>query len=180
MASLFDRLALSGTRHAIDRIDDRMLLLFADRQRLAGLAGRIKTHAGLRRQDATRERAVMARAHRIARRCGLDARSVDPLMSLLIAHAHLRQRESRPHDDTATSTAMPTPDASLATEAVLRALPPPRYWRPVTTRIPAAFQQAMVPRLLSQAIASPERTVAPRVKGIAPGKPRGASSSDAV
>lgn len=171
MAAVFDRLALSGTRLAIDRIDDRMVRLFAERQRLAHLAGRIKAHAGLHRRDAARERAVRTRARRIARRCGLDARSVDPLMSLLIAHAHLRQRASRPHDAPTTSATMPTPDASPATDAVLRALPPPRYWRPVASRIPAAFQQAVVPRLLSRGIPSPDawrslRPVAGRRIGI--------------
>jgi len=155
MAAVFDRLALSGARLAIDRIDDRMVRLFAGRQRLARLAGKIKVHAGLRRHDIARERAVMARAHRVARRCGLDARSVEPLMALLIAHAHLRQRESAPSDANHTSAAMPMSDFP-APDAVLRALPPPRYWRPVATRIPVALQQAMVPRLLSQAIASPE------------------------
>ncbi|GGD37124.1 chorismate mutase [Pseudoxanthomonas indica] len=67
-----DRLALSGARHAIDHIDDRMVTLFAHRQRLAALAGRVKAHAGLRRQDAQREQRVTERARRQALRCGLD------------------------------------------------------------------------------------------------------------
>lgn len=46
MTMWLDRLALSGARQAIDQIDDRMVLLFAHRQRLAALAGRIKAGAG--------------------------------------------------------------------------------------------------------------------------------------
>ena len=40
----FDALALAGTRLAIDRVDDRMVVLFSLRQRLAALAGRIKAN----------------------------------------------------------------------------------------------------------------------------------------
>lgn len=151
-----DRLALSGARHAIDQIDDRMVLLFAHRQRLAALAGRIKTRAGWLRLDSTREQSVIARAQRRAQRCGLDPDGAAQLMTLLIAQAHLRQRG--PETPAAASQAPPmsTPQASRALDYLLAALPPPRRLQPWVARVPSAWQQAMVPRLLARAIAAPE------------------------
>ncbi len=156
MAMLLDRLVLSGTRQAIDRIDDRMVALFAHRQRLAARAGRIKSRAGMRRQDAVREQAVIARARREAERNGLDPDSASLLMSLLIAQAHLRQRDPERREALSVALAMSSPDPSRVLDSVLRVLPPPRYWRPWVARVPSPLQQAVVPRLLARAIASPE------------------------
>jgi len=156
MTMWLDRLALSGARQAIDQIDDRMVLLFAHRQRLAALAGRIKAGAGWVRLDATREHAVMVRAQRRAQRCGLDPDGATQLMTLLIAHAHLRQRGPQPRVAASQVPPMSTSHASRVLDALLAALPPPRRWQPWVTRVPGAWQQAMVPRLLAQAIAAPE------------------------
>lgn len=151
-----DRLALAGARRAIDQIDDRMVALFAHRQHLAALAGRIKAHAGLRSRDGAREQAVITRAREHARRRGLDPDGAGLLMSLLIAQAHRRQRTPDSQDVPSKADRMSPADSSPALDAVLGALPPPRYWRPWLAHVPARWQQALVPRLLAQAIAQPE------------------------
>ena len=156
MTMWLDRLALSGARHAIDHIDDRMVTLFAHRQRLAALAGRVKAHAGLRRQDAQREQRVTERARRQALRRGLDPDAAALLMSLLIAQAHQRQRATDSRNVFSKADRMSSPDTSRALDFVLGSLPPPRTLQPWLGVVPARWQQALVPRLLTRAIASPE------------------------
>lgn len=168
-----DRWGLSGTRAAIDRIDDAMVLMLAGRQRLASLAGRIKRHARLPQRDAGRERQVCLRAHRLARRSGLAQASVDRLMALLISEAHQRQRQrsdcstafpshSPPMPGPAMSIPSSTPHAG-APRMLLRCLPPPRRWRALLSRLPAPLRQRALLRLLAPALAVPEvaRVLAP-------------------
>lgn len=150
------RLALSGTRLAIDRIDDRMVVLFSYRQRLVASAGKIKARTGMHRLDTTREEQVIARARDKARRCGLDPDSSERLMSLLIAHAHQRQCDAAFQQNSSQAPIMSTFEFSHVTDSVLRAIPPPRYWRPLAKRIPISWQHIAVPRLLTQALASPD------------------------
>lgn len=159
----FDALALAGTRLAIDRVDDRMVVLFSLRQRLAALAGRIKARAGMPALDAAREQQVIARARARARRCGLDPDRGQLLMAWLIAHAHQRQRAPEFQASPPQAPSMSASDLPHITDPVLRLLPPPRYWRLLLTRVPDPVHHIAVPRLLTQALASPDarRTLAP-------------------
>lgn len=151
-------LALAGTRKAIDRVDDAMLRLFGGRQRLAGLAGRIKRRAGLSQQDVVREQAVQRRAHCMANRIGLPRDSAERLIQLLIAEAHLQQRGqvvARPFP------LLPTLVPHMQTPAArpspwLRLLPPPGRWRPLLAHLPFSWQQRLVLGALSRALASPQ------------------------
>jgi predicted lipid carrier protein YhbT/chorismate mutase len=158
-----DALALAGTRFAIDHVDDRMVALFSRRQGLAALAGRIKARAGIPSLDAAREQQVIVRARARARRCGLDPDHGQMLMSLLISHAHQRQRAPEFQASTPQAPTMSTSDLPHVTDPVLRLLPPPRYWRLLLTRVPDPLQHIAVLRLLTQALASPDarRTLAP-------------------
>ncbi|WP_310162118.1 ubiquinone anaerobic biosynthesis accessory factor UbiT [Pseudoxanthomonas japonensis] len=154
MVTGLGRLALSGTRLAIDRIDDRMVVLFSYRQRLAASAGKIKARTGIHRLDTTREEQVITRARDKAKRCGLDPDSSELLMSLLIAQAHRRQRGPELQTPISQASTMSTPEFPHVIDSVLRAFPPPRYWRPLAKRIPVSWQQMALPRLLTQALAS--------------------------
>ncbi|MCA0299892.1 SCP2 sterol-binding domain-containing protein [Pseudoxanthomonas mexicana] len=147
-------LALSGTRLAIDRIDDRMVVLFSHRQRLAAWAGKIKARTGRRRLDTTREAQVITRARDTAQRCGLDPDSSERLMSLLIAHAHQRQCDAAFQPYPSQAPFMSTAEFSYVTDSLLGALPPPRYWRPLAKHIPVSWQHIAVPRLLTRALTS--------------------------
>ncbi len=155
MNAWLDRLVLACARHAIDRVDDGVVELFAGRQRLAAIAGRAKAHAGLCRHDPERERAVLERARRRAHRRGLEGESVEPVMRTLIAQAHRRQLSpavSPPFvEGTAMSIAAPSPVAT----GLLRWLPPPRYWCPLLSRIPASVHARVVPRVLGRAVSAP-------------------------
>lgn len=152
------RLALAGTRHAIDHLDDAMLRLFAGRQRLASTAGKIKRRAGQDQYDPAREHNVHHRARTLAARIGLPADSAQRLMQWLIAEAHRQQRAQAPARPLTslpmviprmqTSTAQPSPWLGL--------LPPPARWRPVLARVPLSWQQRLVLHALSKALASPQ------------------------
>lgn len=156
MSDWLDLAALSCARRMIDRIDDGVVGLFVHRQRLAGFAGRIKSHAGLHRHDPEREQAVLDRARRLARRRGLDEDSVVPLMTVLIAQAHRQQRQSRSFRATPTGIPMSTSTPPRSASALLRWVPPPRYWRRALRVVPLGMRDAAALRLLARAIASPE------------------------
>lgn len=153
------RLALTGTRGAIDGVDDAMVVLLAGRQRLAGMAGRLKRRTGQTQADPAREQAVQCRARHIAAHLGLSADSAERLMQLLIAEAHRRQRSdaaAHPSHSPSLLAAPMSPTPSPRTpSALLRLLPPPKRWRPWLARMPRSWQQGLVLRALSQALASP-------------------------
>lgn len=156
MNAWFDRLVLACARHAIDRVDDGVVELFAGRQRLAAIAGRAKAHAGLCRLDPERERAVLERARRRARLRGLEGESVVPVMQTLIAQAHHRQLAPAASPPAPGGIAMSIPSPSALAARLLRWLPPPRYWRPLLSRIPASVHARVVPRVLERAVSAPE------------------------
>jgi len=155
MSAWLDRLVLACARHAIDRVDDGVVELFAGRQRLAAIAGRAKAHAGLCRHDPERERAVLERARRRAHRRGLESDSVVPVMQTLIAQAHRRQLAPAASLPFPEGIAMSIPDPSHAATRLLRWLPPPCYWRPLLSRIPASLHARVVPRVLGRAVSAP-------------------------
>ena len=157
---MLSRAALGGTRAAIDRIDDAMVILLGGRQRLAGLAGRFKRDAGLAQTDARREHRVRERARRLAGRTGISPSSAERLMRLLIAEAHRCQSRassplSEPTPPMAHSGPSPTRSAS-ASSALLRWLPPPRRLQPWLARIPRPLRERAALRLLAPALASPQ------------------------
>jgi len=157
---VLSRIALDGTRAAIDRVDDAMVILLGGRQRLAGLAGRIKRHAGLPRTDEARERQVHLRAHRLARRSGIPPGSAERLMRLLIAEAHRWQARpspftSEPFPPMATS-GLSSPRGESSASSLLRWLPPPRRWRPLLARVPRPVRERMLLRMLAPALAAPQ------------------------
>lgn len=147
---------LRGTRAAIDHVDDAMVLLLSARQRLAGVAGRMKRDSGRAQRDEAREREVHARAWRVARRSGLDEDSVTRLIDLLIGEAHRRQSCSTSHLTLLPEMPMNATLPSLARSVMLRCLPPPRRWRRVLKAVPDAWQATVLLRTLSAALASPE------------------------
>ncbi|MGX5731575.1 ubiquinone anaerobic biosynthesis accessory factor UbiT [Pseudoxanthomonas beigongshangi] len=156
---MLSRMALGGTRAAIDRVDDAMVILLGGRQRLAGLAGRIKRHAGLRQTDELREQQVQRRASRLARRSGIPPASAERLMRLLIAEAHRWQarpspQTSEPLRPMATSGLSSSRGKSTAS-SLLRWLPPPRRLRPWLARLPRPVRERLLLRLLASALAAP-------------------------
>lgn len=159
-----NHLALFGTRHAIDWIDDGMVRLLAGRQRLVGVASAAKRRAGLAQHDPCREQEVQQRAQRLARRCGITSGSAARLMALLIAEAHrLQAAASAPSPALLAGSSMATPSYPGTPSPLWRLLPPPHRWRPLLARLPAPLRQALGLRLLAPAVASPQamRTLQP-------------------
>nr|WP_295378476.1 SCP2 sterol-binding domain-containing protein [Pseudoxanthomonas sp.] len=157
---MLSRMALGGTRAAIDRVDDAMVILLGGRQRLAGLAGRIKRQASLRQVDEQREHQVRLRASRLARRCGISPASAERLMRLLIAEAHRWQARpspftSEPFRPMAIS-GLSSSRGESAAASLLRWLPPPRRLRPWLARLPRPLRERMLLRLLAPALAASE------------------------
>lgn len=149
---------LKGGRHAIDWIDDGMVHLLAGRQRMVDVVGRSKRRAGLAQCDPRREHAVQERARRLAHRCGIAGDSAARLMELLIAEAHRQQSRALPASFLAPS-AGPTMSQFFESDTpsrLWRLLPPPRYWRPVVSRLPAPLRQQLAVRLLASALTSPQ------------------------
>ncbi len=147
---------LRGTRAAIDHVDDAMVLLLSARQRLAGVAGRMKRSHGCPQRDDAREREVHARAWRVARRSGLPEDSATRLIDLLIGEAHRHQSRSMPHPTHLPETPMNATLPTLARSVMLRCLPPPRRWRSALKAVPDAWQAKLLLRALTAALASPE------------------------
>lgn len=153
-------MALDGTRAAIDRVDDAMIILLGGRQRLAGLAGRLKRHAGMAQTDPLREQQVHQRACRLARRSGIPPASAERLMRLLIAEAHRWQARPSPFTSepfppmATTGTSSSRGDSS--TSSLLRWLPPPRRLRPWLSRVPRSMRERLLLRLLAPALATPQ------------------------
>jgi predicted lipid carrier protein YhbT/chorismate mutase len=145
---------LSGTRHAIDWVDDGMVRLLFRRQQLASIAGRIKRHAGIPQSDPDRESGVQRRARHLALRRGLSTDSAARLMALLIEEAHRQQSAMKPDSSHFAGPSMPFSPERDRRFPLWRLLPPPQRWRPLVSRLPTPLQQALALRLLAPAIAS--------------------------
>lgn len=153
----FAALALSGTRRAIDGVDDAMVALLAGRHALVGAAMRLKRGAGIPPRDAYREWRVQQRAQRLAARLGIPAEAAAGLMALLIAEAHRQQAlPSRLLPAPATDTDMPFPtdETPAAYRHLLRMIPPPRHWKRLLALLPQSAQAAMVETLLSRTLSA--------------------------
>lgn len=117
MHPLFDA-ALRATRHGIDRVDDAMLLLLANRRLLVAAGSRIKSTAGLPAHNPARERQVHQRVQRLAARLRVPAETASRLTALMIDEAHRQQgiprtvssdsARSSPHVDEGESTRSPS------------------------------------------------------------------------
>ena len=153
---LTDRAALAHVRHAIDRVDDALLLLLAARLHLARSAGRCKRRAGLPLRDPTREARVQARTESFARRIGLPAATARRASDFAIDAASRAQGFASDLDQGGypvnTPIIAPTMHTSSSSSDIrarlLRLLPPPARWAPLLRACPPALQR----RLLEQAI----------------------------
>ncbi len=153
---VLSRWALRRTRAAIDHLDDALVVLLAARQRLAGIAGRIKRGTSAPMHDAPREQQVRGRATRLARRSGLAPDSADRLMDLLISEAHRQQTMAPFHHPSPSGPTMTAATSAPFRAFALRILPPPRRWRSVLKVVPRPWQTAALLGALSSATAAPE------------------------
>ena len=75
---------LTALRERLTRLDNQILELIAERQRLSGEVARVKRAAGLPTRDFQREREVLLHAREAAERLGLAPALADNLLRLLI------------------------------------------------------------------------------------------------
>lgn len=152
--------ALSRVRHAIDRIDDAMLLLLAGRARLARRAEHCKRAAGLPLRDRERESRVQERAEALAHRFGLSASTARRAMRLAIEDAcrvqglepDLDQCDEERNGGMIISNMQTSPDFSEAPTRVaglLRFLPPPARLAPWLRVLSPALQRRVLERAIT-------------------------------
>lgn len=157
---------LSRVRHAIDRIDDAMLLLLAGRARLASRADRCKRAAGVPLRDRERERQVQERAEALARLFGLPASTARRAMRLAIEDACRAQGlEPDPHQcsdkrdgDMIIGNMQASPDFSekqARLTRLLRFLPPPARLAPWLRALPPALQRRVLERVITTVLVEP-------------------------
>ncbi len=149
-------------RHAIDAVDDGLLVLLAGRRRLVAQVAARKHEHGRPLRDARRERQVHARAQAWARWLRLPAASAQALMDLLIADAcalqqarHVSPPASIPALPMSASSATPSDTTRSDTMSSLwpALVPPPRYWRQLLRLVPPALQAGALQATLDRALA---------------------------
>ena len=158
---LTDHASLVQARHAIDRIDDALLLLLAARLRLARSAGRCKRRAGLPLRDPAREVRMHARAESLAMRIGLPEATARRAIALAIDAACRAQgvapdldQGGGPGSTPIIAPVMPTSTSSDARPSLLRVLPPPRRWAPLLRACPPALQRRLLERAMAHGLAT--------------------------
>lgn len=151
-----EQAVLAHVRHAIDRVDDALLLLLAARLHLARRAGRCKRRAGLPLRDPAREARVQARAESLAIRIGLPEATARRAIAFAIEDACRAQgfaadldQGGAPGSRLMIAPVMHANTSSDAGASLLRLLPPPARWAPLLRACPSALQR----RLLEQAMA---------------------------
>ncbi len=156
-----ERFALARTRAAIDAVDDGLLLLLAARRRLVRAVAWLKPRAGVAGRDPQRERAVHARAQRLAHRLDVPADTAARLLDLVIDDACAQQRlasDAGQGGQGGTPVMLagmsPMPDATRA-DPMLRLLPPPRRLAPLLRALPARWQHALLERAMARVLAAP-------------------------
>jgi predicted lipid carrier protein YhbT/chorismate mutase len=154
--------ALARVRHAIDRVDDALLLLLAARLRLVRRASLYKRTAGLPLRDPEREARVQARAEALAGRIGLPTTTARRAIALAIDDACRVQGLASDLDQgceagaagiiapTMHDTISPDPRARL-----LRLLPPPACWAVALRTCPPALQHRLLERAMARVLAVP-------------------------
>lgn len=155
--------SLARVRHAIDRIDDVLLLLLAGRIRLVRRAGYCKRSAGLPLRDPAREARMHARAATFAGRIGLPVTTARRAIALAIDDA-CREQGLAPDlgqgcnatDAGIIAPAMSTPhaDAPFIT-SLLRWLPPPARFAPWLRLLRPALQHRLLERVMAHVLAAP-------------------------
>ncbi len=161
--------ALVRVRHAIDRIDDALLLLLAGRGRLVARAAALKRGVGRPMRDPAREAQVHARAQGLARRIGLPATTARAVIAVALADAWRAQDVVADVDqgaravDPAIIDAMIdddfTDDARARDAArhnrLLRLLPPPTRLAPLLRVLPPALQRRLLEAAVARVLAAP-------------------------
>lgn len=163
--------SLRRVRHAIDRIDDALLLLLAGRLRLARHAGRCKRAAGMPLRDPVREARVQARADALARRIGVPASVAHGVIRGAIDDACRTQGLAADVDQGPGGTTagmivadMPASDLHAAVDPSpnasrwLRLLPPPARLAPWLRALPPALQRRLLERAIARVLATPLAT----------------------
>ena len=157
-----DSPALAGVRHAIDRIDDGLLLLLAGRGRLVARAAALKRRAGLALRDPAREARVHARAQALARRIGVSATTAQGAIGVALADAW-RAQDIVADLDQGTDAADPAIIAAMIDDRpeaprhrrLLRLLPPPIRLAPLLRAMPAGLQRRMLEIAVARVLAAP-------------------------
>lgn len=88
--------ALGALRERIERVDEQLVGLVAERMRLVREVGRVKAEAGMPILDPAREAAVVTRASALARDAGLPEDDVRALFWRLMAISRRVQGHSPP------------------------------------------------------------------------------------
>ncbi|MEO5963718.1 MAG: SCP2 sterol-binding domain-containing protein [Thermomonas sp.] len=156
---------LAAVRHAIDAVDDALLVLLAGRGALVRRAARLKRASGHAARDHGREAHVHARARSLARLLGLADATARQLIELAIADACLQQglvddldqrqpqRQQRMLvDNMSTSRASAS---STGQQWLLRCLPPPVRLAPVLRLVPEHLRGQLLERAMARVLASP-------------------------
>lgn len=156
--------SLALVRHAIDGVDDALVVLLASRSRLARLAGRFKTQAGQQGRDPVRERRVRERAARLASSLGLPPEVATSVLGLAISEACRQQGLATDLNQGAKRGApgIIAPIMQTRTDSVpapvhplLRLVPPPGRLAPVLRVVPVGLQRRMLERAMAHVLAAP-------------------------
>ena len=158
--------ALAPVRLAIDGVDDGLVVLLATRKRLARLAGRIKTRAGMQGRDGAREQRVRQRAETLASALGLAPETASGVLALALGDA-CRTQGLEPDlaqgaiagNAPIIAPMMHTHDAYPPTPAqtLLRLLPPPRRIAPLLRVMPPPVHKRLLERAMARVLAAPLR-----------------------
>ena len=86
-------MSLASVREKIDEIDERIIKLIADRQRLAGEMAHLKFREGIPIRDSEQRERVLERAFDRAVESMVDPVSVQKVFDLLVQMSEERQQE---------------------------------------------------------------------------------------
>ncbi len=84
--------SLASLRNSIDTIDQNILFLLADRQRMVMEVGQMKKRAGKKIEDLRRESAILRKQLRLAKKLGLDLKLIERLLSVVFRLAKSVQK----------------------------------------------------------------------------------------
>lgn len=155
---------LTPVRLAIDGVDDGLVLLLAARARLARLAGRLKSGAGVQGRDNARELRVRQRAETLASVLGVAPATASGVLALAIGDACRAQGLPSDLDQGAAPGAgrmiaaiMHTHSESAPAPAhpLLRLVPPPRRLAPLLRVLPRSTQKRLLERAMAKVLAAP-------------------------
>jgi predicted lipid carrier protein YhbT/chorismate mutase len=157
-------LALDGVRHAIDAVDDGLIVLLAARARLVRTVAQLKKHGGQGVFDAARETQVRERAQALAARLAVPAATARGVLDLAIGDA--RRAQGLPPDVdqggwSALPTMMPSMDYASVSNAraarLLRVLPPPARIAPLLRLLPRQWSRRALEVAMARVLDAPLR-----------------------